>query len=179
MRYRHSVSGMLSQCLRFLKPPKNSKLRYHHDGPGEFQLVGPDLTAKIAHLFKDLKGYAALHLDHGDSEELVCDALKAGYTSVMLDYSRKSFEENTSALKRVVKAAAPLGVTVEGEIGAVGKVNATVAEGSEFSTLTDPEQALEYVKITGVDALAVSIGNAHGELHQTACIQVRYFGKDI
>jgi tagatose 1,6-diphosphate aldolase GatY/KbaY len=80
----------------------------------------------------------------------------------MLDYSTRPFAENVAALKSVVAKAHPNGITVEGEIGCVGKVDDVTVEGSESSTLTDPSDAARYAEQTGVDALAVSIGNAHG-----------------
>lgn len=131
-------------------------------GPGEFPLNGPDTLSRVTRTL--LEKYAvptSLHLDHGDSPEVVQACLKAGYTSVMLDYSTRPFEENARALKEVVCKAHAKGVTVEGEIGSVGKVEAS-AEGGHGSTLTDPDEAARYAEMTGVDALAISIGNAHG-----------------
>jgi len=106
---------------------------------------------------------AALHLDHGDSPELARRAVAAGYTSVMLDFSASAFGENVAALKAVAAAAHPHGVTVEGEIGHVGKADTASAEGAGDSVLTQPDEAAEFERQTGVDALAVSIGNAHGQ----------------
>jgi tagatose 1,6-diphosphate aldolase GatY/KbaY len=132
-------------------------------GPGEFALNPPDTLARIARaLVEKYQATAALHLDHGDSPELVQTCLDAGYTSVMLDYSARSFEENAAALRTVVTQAHLKDVTVEGEIGKVGKVDDSTVEGSDHSTLTDPAEAARFVQATGVDALAVSIGNAHG-----------------
>jgi tagatose 1,6-diphosphate aldolase GatY/KbaY len=132
-------------------------------GPGEFPLNPPDTLGRIAKaLIEKYPVKAALHLDHGDSFEMVEDCIRAGYTSVMLDYSLRPFEENVSALQKVVARARPKGITVEGEIGCVGKVDDVTVEGSETSTLTNPEDAARYAEMTGVDALAVSIGNAHG-----------------
>ena len=132
-------------------------------GPGEFALNSPDTLARIARaIVEKYEVTAALHLDHGDSPELVQTCLAAGYTSVMLDYSTRPFDENVAALKAVVARAHPLGVTVEGEIGCVGQVDDSTVEGSKSSTLTDPEDAARYAEMSGVDALAVSIGNAHG-----------------
>ena len=132
-------------------------------GPGEFPLNSPDTMGRISRaMAAKYHVPAALHLDHGDSPELVETCLEAGYTSVMLDYSTRPFDENAAALKRVVAKAHAKGVTVEGEIGSVGKVDNSTAEGSTNSTLTDPAEAARYAEITGVDALAVSIGNAHG-----------------
>ena len=132
-------------------------------GPGEFPLNPPETLARICQAVAlKYPGPAALHLDHGDSLELVQQCLEAGYTSVMLDYSTRPFAENVAALKAVVALAHPRGVTVEGEIGSVGRVDAVSVEGGKTSTLTEPAEAARYAEMTGVDALAVSIGNAHG-----------------
>jgi tagatose 1,6-diphosphate aldolase GatY/KbaY len=132
-------------------------------GPGEFPLNPPDTLARICRaVAQKYPGPAALHLDHGDSPELVRQCIEAGYTSVMLDYSTRPFAENVAALKAVVALAHPRGVTVEGEIGSVGRVDAVSVEGGKTSTLTEPAEAARYAEMTGVDALAVSIGNAHG-----------------
>jgi tagatose 1,6-diphosphate aldolase GatY/KbaY len=132
-------------------------------GPGEFPLNLPDTMGRISRAVAEKYNVpAALHLDHGDSPEVVAACLDAGYTSVMLDYSTRPFDENVAALKAVVAKAHPRGVTVEGEIGSVGKVDDSTIEGGKSSTLTDPAEAARYAELTGVDALAVSIGNAHG-----------------
>ena len=132
-------------------------------GPGEFPLNSPETLARITRVLVEAYNIpVALHLDHGDSPELVRTCLKAGYTSVMLDYSTRPFDENVAALKQAVAMAHPLGMTVEGEIGSVGKVDNSTVEGGDDSTLTDPAEAARYAELTGVDALAVSIGNAHG-----------------
>lgn len=132
-------------------------------GPGEFPLNPPETLARISQVIAEKYNVpAALHLDHGDSPQLVERCIKAGYTSVMLDYSTRPFDENAAALKQIVAMARPKGVTAEGEIGAVGRVDDSTTEGGKQSALTDPSEAAKYVEITGVDALAVSIGNAHG-----------------
>jgi len=132
-------------------------------GPWEFGFTSlremGAVASSLAHL---IPARAALHLDHGDSIERVEACLRAGYSSVMLDYSTHSFEENIAGLRWVVEMSRPLGVTVEGELGLIGKVDDTTAEGSAESTLTNPDMAAEFVTRTGIDALAVSIGNAHG-----------------
>lgn len=133
------------------------------NGPGEFPLLSPSVLSKIAYSLPDKSSiYAALHLDHGNSLEQVKECLAARYTSVMLDFSNKTYDENTDALRKVVKMAHPRGVTVEGEIGSVGKVDDSTLEGGKSSTFTDPDEAVAYVKETGIDVLAISIGNAHG-----------------
>ena len=133
------------------------------NGPGEFPLLPPARMAAVARtIAADFDVPAALHLDHGDSHEVVNACLLAGYTSVMLDFSTRPYEENVAALQQVVAKAGPLGVTVEGEIGHVGKVDDVTVEATGPSTLTEPADAARYAEQTGVDALAVSIGNAHG-----------------
>lgn len=132
-------------------------------GPGEFPLNPPDTLASVCRAVASKYSVpAALHLDHGDSPETVGHCLNAGYTSVMLDYSLRPFEENVAGMKQVVAMARPRGITVEGEIGSVGKVDDVTVEGGEHSTLTDPHEAARFAEMTGIDALAVSIGNAHG-----------------
>ncbi|MBR0241960.1 MAG: class II fructose-bisphosphate aldolase, partial [Kiritimatiellae bacterium] len=96
----------------------------------------------------------ALHLDHGSTVKQAKDALACGYTSVMYDGSRSSYEENVKWTKFVADYAHALGATCEGEIG-------HVAQGDE-TALTDVDEAVSFAKDTGVDALAVSIGTAHG-----------------
>ena len=97
------------------------------------------------------------HLDHGPSEKEVIRTLRWGATGIMLDGSTHSFEENVAITKHIVELCAPIGVGVEGEIGHIGSVNDEAMD--EF---TDPQEAAEFVKQTGVTCLAVLIGNAHG-----------------
>jgi len=132
-------------------------------GPGEFPVLPPAAMAAVARAIESLHAVsAALHLDHGDSLEMVRQCVDARFTSVMLDFSARSFEENADALRQVVQIARPLGITVEGEIGKIGKADDTSAEGGAASAFTDPAEAARYVQTTGVDLLAVSVGNKHG-----------------
>ncbi len=128
----------------------------------ELKFFSPAEIARMAKA-EEFESPAALLLDHGDSPELVHACIDAGYTSVMLDYSLRPFNENAGALREVARSAHPLGITVEGELGHVGKANSSAAEGDASSTLTDPDAAARLVAETGIDALAVSIGNAHGQ----------------
>jgi ketose-bisphosphate aldolase len=133
------------------------------NGPPEFELLDPfDTSAAASALLARRRVRAALLLDHGDSVERAQTCIEAGYTSVMLDLSARPFEENVAGLKRTVEIARGGGVTVEGEIGHVGRVGAGTEEGEGSSSLTEPGEAAEYARQTGVDALAISIGNAHG-----------------
>ncbi len=101
----------------------------------------------------------ALHLDHGGSFELAKRCIEAGYSSVMIDGSKLSFEENIELTSRVVEAAHRVGISVEGELGHVTQ-NDDNANISDF--FTRPDDARKFVEATGVDALAVAIGTAHG-----------------
>jgi ketose-bisphosphate aldolase len=133
------------------------------NGWAEFPVIRPWLySTMVRGLIDHYTIPVSLHLDHGQSMDEIHECIRAEYNSVMLDYSSRPFEENVIALKEVVSLARPLGITVEGELGAVGMVDATVLEGSTESTVTDPEYARRYVEATGIDMLAVSIGNAHG-----------------
>jgi ketose-bisphosphate aldolase len=132
-------------------------------GPGEFPVMSPFSMATVAcALLRRYEVRACLHLDHGDSMQMVRECLDAGYTSVMLDFSTRPLAENAEALKEIVAIAHPRGITVEGEIGQVGQADEVSSEGKGGSSLTNPREAVEYVRRTGVDILAVSIGNKHG-----------------
>ena len=119
-------------------------------------LMGPMMVQSA----KEAKVDVAVHLDHGLTFETVDKALGLGFTSVMLDASTLPFEENIAKVKTVVEKARKYGATVEAELGLVG--------GSEDGSCdhgircTDPDDAVVYARETGIDALAVAIGNAHG-----------------
>ena len=119
-------------------------------------LMGPMMVQAA----KEAKVDVAVHLDHGLTFETVDKALEFGFTSVMLDASTLPFEENIAKVKTVVEKARKYGATVEAELGLVG--------GSEDGSYdhgircTDPDDAVVYARETGIDALAVAIGNAHG-----------------
>jgi fructose-bisphosphate aldolase class II len=133
------------------------------NGWAEFPIIRPKLYSIIVYgLIEQYSIPVSLHLDHGQSLDEVRECIEARYTSVMLDFSSQPLEENINALREVSMLAHPHGITVEGELGSVGMVDTNVLEGTLESTFTDPETAKRYVEETGVDMLAVSIGNAHG-----------------
>jgi fructose-bisphosphate aldolase class II len=104
----------------------------------------------------------AVHLDHGD-EETCYDCIESGfYSSVMIDASHESFEKNAEITKRVVDAAHAKGLVVEAELGQLGGVEEHVKVDEANAKLTDPIQAKEFVRLTGVDSLACAIGTSHG-----------------
>lgn len=103
----------------------------------------------------------AMHLDHGEDFETAAKCIEAGFSSVMIDGSFLSFEDNIALTKRVVAIAHPRGVSVEAELGKLAGVEERSVEEKE-AILTDPDAASEFVEKTGVDALAVAIGTSHG-----------------
>ncbi|WP_288428518.1 ketose 1,6-bisphosphate aldolase [uncultured Pantoea sp.] len=105
-----------------------------------------------------------LNLDHGLHFEAVMQAIRLGFTSVMFDGSMLSYEENIRQTREVVKAAHAVGVSVEAELGAVGGDEGGALFGeADSEKFTDPRLAAEFVRETGIDTLAVAIGNAHGK----------------
>ncbi len=103
-----------------------------------------------------------LHLDHGDSFELCKSCVDGGFTSVMIDGSHLSFEENIALTRQVVEYAHAHGVVVEGELGRLAGVEDAVNVSEEDSSYTRPEEVEEFVSRTGVDSLAIAIGTSHG-----------------
>ena len=101
-----------------------------------------------------------LHLDHGSSYELCVDCIQSGFSSVMIDGSHLPYEENIALTKKVVDYAHQYDVTVEGELGVLAGVEDDVK--AEQHTYTRPEEVVDFVKRTGVDSLAISIGTSHG-----------------
>ncbi len=101
-----------------------------------------------------------LHLDHGDSFELCKSCIEYGFSSVMIDGSHLPYEENVALTKKVVDYAHQYNVTVEGELGVLAGVEDDVS--AEHHTYTRPEEVEDFVKRTGVDSLAISIGTSHG-----------------
>ncbi|MCR3955882.1 MAG: class II fructose-bisphosphate aldolase, partial [Gudongella sp.] len=103
-----------------------------------------------------------LHLDHGEDLEIVKQCIDDGFTSVMIDASHYPFEENVRITKEVVDYAHARGVVVEAELGKLAGVEDAVSVAKEDATYTDPDEAVEFVKRTGIDSLAVAIGTSHG-----------------
>lgn len=117
---------------------------------------------------KDYAVEAWIHLDHGGSYELVQKCLDAGFDSVMIDASEQAFEENIKLTKKVVRLAEKYGANVEAELGYVAKLGQSV----EKTGFTQPHEAKGFVEATGVNALAVAIGSAHGFYKKTPELQL-------
>ncbi|WP_420594806.1 class II fructose-1,6-bisphosphate aldolase [Deinococcus sp.] len=129
---------------------------------GAIKYGGQDL----ANIVKDLAHRAsvpvALHLDHGSSYESALKAIKMGFTSVMIDASHHSFDENVAETRRVVEAAHAMGITVESELGRLGGIEEHIVVDEKDAFLTDPEEAEKFIELTGTDYLAIAIGTSHG-----------------
>jgi fructose-bisphosphate aldolase class II len=104
----------------------------------------------------------AVHLDHGADFETCKSCIDGGFTSVMIDGSHLSFEENIALTKQVVEYAHARGVTVEGELGTLAGIEDDVNVAEEDAQFTKPEEVKEFVERTGVDSLAIAIGTSHG-----------------
>ena len=135
-----------------------AEVRLNHS---PLHIIGPTMIAAA----KNAKVPVAVHLDHGTTLECIKEALELGFTSVMFDGSHLDVEENIAMTKKVIEMAKPYGAAVEAEIGCVGGSE----DGSEDIAIncTSPSQAAKFHRLTGVDALAVAIGNAHGNYKHT------------
>lgn len=152
---RETKSPVIVQASRGARSYSQDRFLYH------LMLAATELYPEIP---------TVLHQDHGNSVETCKSAIETGFTSVMMDGSLmedgktpSTFEHNVQVTREVVELAHACGVTVEGEIGCLGDIEDGHGTGLDgLSHLTDPEQAVEFVKLTGVDALAIAIGTSHG-----------------
>jgi len=103
-----------------------------------------------------------VHLDHGDTFELCKSCIDGGFSSVMIDGSHHSYEDNVALTRRVVEYAHERGVVVEGELGRLAGIEDDVNVSAEDASYTDPAQVVDFVSRTGVDSLAIAIGTSHG-----------------
>ena len=128
---------------------------------GELKLIAPSIIAAA----KRASVPVVVHYDHGLTFDRCMEALQLGFSSVMFDGSTGSYEENIKQTQEIVKIAHAFGATVEGEIGHVGQAND--ADDAKVDLYTTVEEAKSYIESTGVDALAISIGTAHGKYIKT------------
>ncbi|MHB8157592.1 MAG: class II fructose-1,6-bisphosphate aldolase [Desulfocucumaceae bacterium] len=110
----------------------------------------------------NVKVPVALHLDHGTGFDQIMWCIRSGFSSVMIDGSKKSLDENIEITRRVIGCAYPLGISVEAELGKIGGTEDDVSVTDREAMMTDPEEAKYFVEKTGVGSLAVAIGTAHG-----------------
>jgi fructose-bisphosphate aldolase class II len=130
---------------------------------GALRYMGIEFTVALAEAAAKKSGLPiALHLDHGSSFDVAMKCIRAGFTSVMFDGSHYPFEENVRLTKEIVKVAHAMGVSVEGELGTIGGVEDDVSVDEADAALAKPEEAIRFYEETGVDALAIAVGTAHG-----------------
>ncbi|MCP5117672.1 MAG: fructose-bisphosphate aldolase class II, partial [bacterium] len=152
---RETKSPVIVQASRGARKYSNDKFLYH-------------LMLAAAELYPEIP--MALHQDHGNSPETCKSAIEMGFTSVMMDGSLEadgktpaSYEYNVDVTREVVETAHARGVSVEGELGCLGGIeDGHGADVDPMAHLTDPDQAVDFVEQTGIDALAVAIGTSHG-----------------
>lgn len=120
------------------------------------------LRAIVDSAVKDTGVEIALHLDHGKSVDICKYCCDNGFTSVMIDASALPYEDNIKATKEVVEYAHARGVVVESELGAIAGIEDGEVTGDKYGVFTHPDQAVDFVKRTGIDSLAIAIGTAHG-----------------
>ena len=130
--------------------------------PDELAHTRADMLSSIIRIAHESSVPTAIHLDHGASYEQVLWAIQCGFTSVMIDKSFVSFEENVAQTRRVVEAAHAVGLSVEAELGTIGVSDKYGETGSEEILYTDPEDAVRFIEATGADSLAIAIGTRHG-----------------
>lgn len=161
------LRGVLDACIESNSPVilqvSESALNY----------FGDDLMVGIVQAVKKIKLPISVHLDHGKDFDIVKRVIRLGFDSVMIDGSTLSFKENVKLTKKVVAYAHKYNVSVEGELGvlAVANDDGMLSDGERF---TNPQQAKEFVKLTGVDSLAVSIGTNHGVNKYIGEPKIRY-----
>lgn len=130
--------------------------------PGEFDFATREFYSYVRERLANSRVPFVLHLDHGKNLQQCLKAIQAGFTSVMLDGSEFTYDENVRLTKEITSIAHMVGVSVEGELGTIGIMNHSDEGGVEHITYTNPDNVVDFVTKTGVDCLAVAIGTAHG-----------------
>jgi fructose-bisphosphate aldolase, class II len=130
--------------------------------PEELRHTGTDILAALRQRAHRASVPVAIHLDHGTTIPHVLTAIQSGFTSVMIDGSMHSFEDNIAITRQVVELAHAVGLSVEGELGTIGVDDPDSHYGDAEIVYTQPEEAVAFVKATGVDSLAIAIGTSHG-----------------
>ncbi len=130
----------------------------------ELEFAGNSFADMVLAEAKKAKVPVVIHLDHGNTVEEIMRAVRVGFTSVMIDASAYPYEENVRRVKEIVKLVHPLGISVEAELGTIGSTGNGAEGGCDCDRIqyTDPAQAVQFMKESGADTLAVAIGTAHG-----------------
>lgn len=130
--------------------------------PTELDFTKDDFFHYVLARIKNSPVPFVLHMDHGDNLTSIMRAIHCGFSSVMIDGSLLSFEENIKTTKEIVDVCKVLNVSVEGELGTIGNTGTTIEGGVSEVIYTNPNDAQEFIERTGVDTLAIAIGTAHG-----------------
>lgn len=130
--------------------------------PDELGHLGDDVMSSIIQKAQKSPIPVCIHLDHGDNFGQVIRAIQLGFTSVMIDGSSLPFEENIKLCQKIVEAAHLADVSVEGELGTIGSTDSEAEAGASTIIYTDPDDAVQFVRETGIDSLAIAIGTSHG-----------------
>lgn len=131
--------------------------------PSAAKYAGMENLVAMARIAADETGVpVSVHLDHGLTFEDLVHAIRAGFSSIMFDGSKYPYEENVRLTAEAVKLGHAAGISVEGELGRLVGTEDNISVSEREASMTDPDQALDFIERTGIDALAVSIGNAHG-----------------
>ncbi|WP_026875037.1 ketose-bisphosphate aldolase [Jiangella gansuensis] len=130
--------------------------------PDELRHTGVDIMESIIARSHRASVPVAVHFDHGATFEQILLAIQTGFTSVMIDGSMLPFAENVAITRKVVEAAHAVGVSVEGELGTIGRTDDEAEDGAASIIYTEPDDAVTFVADTGVDSLAIAIGTSHG-----------------
>lgn len=130
--------------------------------PDELSHTGIDFMPSIVQRAHKSSVPVVIHLDHGTTYQHILLAIQNGFTSIMIDGSMLSFEENIAVTKRATEAAHAVGLSVEAELGTIGRTDLEAEAGAQTIIYTDPDDAVHFVSETGVDSLAIAIGTCHG-----------------
>jgi len=152
--------SMLNAVLQISQEKRSPVILAIH--PNEIANLGWDVMPSIIQLAQKASVPAVIHLDHGTSYDQVLAAIRGGFTSVMIDASMLPFEDNIALTAKASEAAHAVGVSVEGELGTIGRTDTYAESGTDAIIYTDPQDAVAFVERTGVDYLAVAIGTRHG-----------------
>jgi fructose-bisphosphate aldolase class II len=130
--------------------------------PDELRFVRPAFVKMVVEEAIQATVPVCIHLDHGGSLAQVMEAIRCGFTSVMIDASSLPLDDNIAICRTVVELAHPINVSVEGELGTIGTTDPEAEAGAEEIIFTNPDDVVTFVNATGVDTLAVAIGTSHG-----------------
>lgn len=130
--------------------------------PDELSHIGTTMLPAVIERAHRSTVPTVIHLDHGATYEQLIVSIQAGFTSAMIDASMRPRDENVALTRQVAQTAHMVGLSVEGELGTIGKLDEEAEEGAPTIICTDPDDAVQFVAETGVDSLAIAIGTSHG-----------------